>query len=164
MLNGSRNPALDFLRFAGVLLVMFAHTSIQGLSLPEKIAYYIGGGGWVGVDLFFVLSGYLVSGLIFKEVDAEGTFNSTRFLIRRGFKIYPAYYLFLAFALGVTYLGHYNSHENNLRILYEALFICNYANPDPLHGWLWSICVEEHFYFFLCVLLAMLIRFRLLSV
>ncbi|HLX67315.1 MAG TPA: acyltransferase [Puia sp.] len=158
-----RNSSLDFLRFCAVLLVMFRHLVITGNSAFDKVAGILSTGGWVGVDLFFVLSGFLVSGLIFKEYEKSGKFNAGRFLIRRGLKIYPAFYFFLLLTWGMTYLYHYASHESNMKYLYEALFICNYVKLEPIHVWLWSICVEEHFYFLLCILLILLIKYHKIS-
>jgi peptidoglycan/LPS O-acetylase OafA/YrhL len=57
--------------------------------------------GWIGVDLFFVLSGFLISNLLFSEYGDTGTINLGRFLLRRGLKIYPAYYFFVLFALAL---------------------------------------------------------------
>src|SRR6185437_81561 len=93
-LNMKRNIQLDFLRFCGVFLVMVVHLSITGHTYLDKILSTIKVGGWTGVDLFFVLSGYLVSGLIIRENELYGSFDPVRFLIRRGFKIYPTYYLY----------------------------------------------------------------------
>ena len=107
----NRNPALDFLSFVAILLVLFRHLIINGNGLPARVAFVLKTGGWVGVDLFFVLSGFLVSGLIFKEYDTYGTFDPWRFLIRRGFKIYPTLYLFLGLTWGLTYFFHYSNHE-----------------------------------------------------
>jgi peptidoglycan/LPS O-acetylase OafA/YrhL len=53
--------------------------------------------GWIGVDLFFVLSGFLISGLLFNEYKARSSISFKRFFIRRGLKIYPAFYLFFYF-------------------------------------------------------------------
>src|ERR1700722_16250927 len=55
--------------------------------------------GWMGVSVFFVLSGFLVGGLLVKEGKTRGRIDSKRFLIRRGFKIWPQYYFFLALML-----------------------------------------------------------------
>lgn len=159
----SRNTSLDFLRFVAILLVMIRHIHSSG-NMPGPAILFVGNGGWTGVDLFFVLSGFLVSGLIFNEYETYGTFNPGRFLIRRGFKIYPTYYLFLGIAWGLTIVFHYANAESNRRYLYEALFITNYETWQfPIHGWLWSICVEEHFYLLLCVLLVILIRWNWVS-
>lgn len=82
-----RNPTIDVLRAFAVLLVFCRHT--EGTLLLSRF-------GWAGVDLFFVLRGYLVSGLLFREYQQTQTIRAGRFLVRRGFKIYPQFYLFLA--------------------------------------------------------------------
>ena len=85
VLPNNRLRELDFLRGIAIILVLFRH---------QVVSDFIGKMGWVGVDLFFVLSGFLVSGLLFKEYLKHGNIKPKRFLIRRGFKIYPVYYLF----------------------------------------------------------------------
>ena len=77
-----RNESLDVLRCVAVLLVV-------GYHMP----YYRLWGriGWIGVDLFFVLSGFLISGLLFREFRDTGSIDVKRFLIRRGLKIYPSF-------------------------------------------------------------------------
>ena len=77
-----RITSIDFLRGVAVLLVVFRHIML------EPILSNI---GWVGVDLFFVLSGFLVSNLLFQEYKQTKTVKPIRFLIRRGFKIYPLF-------------------------------------------------------------------------
>ena len=81
-----RIKRLDILRCAAVLLVLFHHTAV----LPS-----ISQMGFVGVDLFFVLSGFLISGLLYKEYHKRGSISFPRFFIRRGLKIYPAFYVML---------------------------------------------------------------------
>src|SRR5689334_20467843 len=78
-----RLTELDFLHGIAVILVLFAH---------HYLTIYTATMGWIGVDLFFVLSGFLVSGLLFAEYQKFGNIDTKRFLIRRGFKIYPAFY------------------------------------------------------------------------
>lgn len=98
--------------------------------------------GWVGVDLFFVLSGFLVSGLVFEEWKRTQGFAAGRFLIRRGFKIYPAFYLlWLMVLLGQWFAGR---GFDVARLLNEFIFIQNYAPAEWRHTW--SLAVEEHFY------------------
>ncbi len=58
--------------------------------------------GWIGVDLFFVLSGFLVSGLLFQEYQATRRIQPGRFLLRRGLKIYPQFYFFIAATLAIA--------------------------------------------------------------
>lgn len=152
-----RNLQIDFLRFCGVFLVMINHIIILGDSPLDRLLNVIKTGGWVGVDLFFVLSGYLVSGLIIKEYQIFNSFNPKRFLIRRGFKIYPSYYLFIGFSyIFFTYLTKEPQTKSGL--FHEAIFVSNYLNFNNQHTW--SISVEEHFYFFLSVLFFLLIKFK----
>lgn len=153
----NRNKQIDFLRFCGVFLVMINHIIILGHSGLDRFLGVMQTGGWAGVDLFFVLSGYLVSGLIMKEYKLHGSFNPMRFLIRRGFKIYPAYYLFLAIAfIFFTHFTKEPQHKDGL--LHEALFISNYFSFNNQHTW--SISIEEHFYFLLTILFFFLIKFK----
>jgi peptidoglycan/LPS O-acetylase OafA/YrhL len=77
-----RQKSLDFLRGI-VILVLFRHSNV--VEILTQI-------GWIGVDLFFVLSGFLVSGLLFKEYITYGSINAKLFFIRRGLKIYPLFY------------------------------------------------------------------------
>src|SRR5215469_6695095 len=81
-----RIPQLDILRAIAVLLVIGNHVTWS----PVLVRF-----GWTGVDLFFCLSGFLVSGLLFRDYRRYGTLHWKRFLIRRGFKIYPGYYALL---------------------------------------------------------------------
>ena len=108
---------------------------------------------WMGVDLFFVLSGFLVSGLLFSEYRNRGELRPWRFLARRGFKIYPGFYILLlaSWLLFARFVPHIN-------FLYEALFVQNYLARVWNHTW--SLAVEEHFYIGLTILLWGLARFR----
>ena len=151
----SRNRTLDVLRGVAVLLVLVCHYGLnpqfsanqgsQRLPLLEI--------GSVGVDLFFVLSGFLISGLLFSEFKATGSIDVRRFWIRRGFKIYPSFYVFLgATAILALLRTHGLPHE----LLQETFFVQNYFYPFWVHTW--SLAVEEHFYFSLPLLLLVLIR------
>ena len=107
--------------------------------------------GWVGVDLFFVLSGFLVSGLLFQEYQQTGQVTIGRFIVRRGFKIYPAFYTLLLVTIIVDRLL---SRPAPFRgILSEALFVQNYATPLWTHTW--SLAVEEQFYLLLALVVGL---------
>jgi len=105
-------------------------------------------GGWIGVDLFFVLSGFLVSGLLFREYQKRRSVNIGRFLIRRGFKIYPAFWVLLAVTVVVRLA--LDGRLSTSALLGELLFVQNYA--DSFWGHTWSLAVEEHFYLLLALL------------
>ena len=157
----NRNKAIDFLRFIGVFLTLFAHIQLPSknnenvLFLLTKLKII----GNLGVLLFFVLSGYLVSGLIFKEVEKYGTFNAKRFLIRRGFKIYPSYYFAIILGIFISFFAH--NRYSLEQIFYESVFLCNYFKIKNI--WLWSISVEEHFYFILTFLFFTLHKLKKLN-
>lgn len=118
--------------------------------------------GWIGVDLFFVLSGFLVSGLLFGEFNKYGTISPGRFLVRRGFKIYPIYYLFYIPYLVLFLLKGFEIEWG--RMAADFTFTQNY-----FWGWgyaypaSWSLAVEEHFYFGLAFVLFLLIKYRLFT-
>src|ERR1041385_5057357 len=107
-----RNPQLDLLRGIAVLMVIACHYPYS--HFLEKI-------GWAGVDLFFVLSGFLISGLLFTDWKSTGTISLSRFFIRRGFKIYPAFYVFLFVTAPIGLVGHYGWRN----FAGECLFIQN---------------------------------------
>src|ERR1700733_8694882 len=90
-----REIELDFVRGVAILLVLVFHYRPHNLLITSDILNRVQGSGWVGVDVFFVLSGFLVGGLMMKEWSRTGGVDSLRFLQRRAFKIWPAYYVFL---------------------------------------------------------------------
>jgi peptidoglycan/LPS O-acetylase OafA/YrhL len=143
----SRNQSLDVLRGIAVLLVIVDHYSLvmnTGSPLLETLAR--------GVDLFFVLSGLLISGLLFTEYKSTGDLNLKRFWIRRGFKIYPAFYVFLILTTAFVLADRFPIRV----LLSEIFFLQSYLAHIFIHTW--SLAVEEHFYFALPLLLLLLIR------
>ncbi len=141
-----RNKRLDILRCIAVVLVIVYHGNIS--AIVAKI-------GWVGVDLFFVLSGFLISGLFYSEYKKRSSISFRRFFVRRGFKIYPSFYVFLLVTfLAQIVLSHHSGWGPYLR---EIFFIQNYK--DAIWAHTWSLAVEEHFYILLPILLWLLIRF-----
>ena len=126
---------LDFLRGLAIILVLMRHQ-------PFHITIF--NLGWIGVDLFFVLSGFLISSLIFKEFKRTNSFNPKLFLIRRGFKIYPTYYLFIIiFSIPLILNGEFEFGK----VLNELVFIQNYTlGFGYSFGPSWSLAIEEHFY------------------
>jgi peptidoglycan/LPS O-acetylase OafA/YrhL len=142
-----RNKRLDILRCAAVLAVTAHHTNIY--PIVTKM-------GWVGVDFFFVLSGFLISGLLYSEYKKRQTIGVGRFLIRRGLKIYPAFYFFLLVTLAAQLLLY--KQKVPLRpYLSEMFFFQNYQFGIWNHTW--SLAVEEHFYIAVALLFLVLIRF-----
>jgi peptidoglycan/LPS O-acetylase OafA/YrhL len=140
---------LDFLRGVAIILVFLRHIPLFPFTLNV---------GWIGVDLFFVLSGFLVSGLLFKEYIKFGNIRPKLFLIRRGFKIYPIYFLFY---LPYIYSDIWLHKVDMVGLIADMTFTQNYV-----WGWgyaysaSWSLAVEEHFYFGFAFFLLLFIKYR----
>jgi len=155
---------LDFLRGVAILLVLLHHTPMPGSDLgaiQPFVAPFIGL-GWSGVDMFFILSGFLVGGLLFNEIAKTGSLNAGRFLIRRAFKLWPSYAVFIIYyAAKLIHRG--DSISGTLYALWpNFVHLQNYIHVEnpfalaPEHTW--SLAVEEHFYLALPLLLLFLTR------
>ena len=144
MTSQARNQSLDVLRFLAIFLVLGDHVHFYRLWFRA---------GWIGVNLFFVLSGFLISGLLFSELDRTGTIQIGTFLLRRGLKIWPGFYCLLLVA---TVFGVALGMPVTLRAaLVNGSFLQNYvwAPRFVLMEHTWSLAVEEHFYLALPFLL-----------
>lgn len=131
--------SLDFLRSCAILLVLSAHAGglFPSSSLVNKIPFV--SSGWTGVDLFFVLSGYLIGRQLWKEL-TEGQVHVGRFILRRGFRIWPLYFSFVI-ALCITRLI---SRDTVSGIWSDFLCVSNYFHHQLDGGW--SLSTEEQFY------------------
>ena len=159
-----RIPQLDLLRAVAILLVIGRHLE---LPRPDGVVGVVAEGwyrvGWIGVDLFFVLSGFLIGGLLINESRAHGSVDIRRFLVRRGLKIYPAYFVFLAYLIFLPVVRAQLHGRSATAELGEQLstswphlvFVQNYSDVDTAQH-LWSIGVEEHFYLLLPFVVAAL--------
>lgn len=151
---------LDILRGLAILLVAGRH-QVMSPDAAGWIGPYVGRWvrvGWTGVDLFFVLSGFLVSGLLFRELQARGSMDARRFLVRRAFKVWPSYAVYLVYVLAWTTLKAWHT-EPLLAVralLPNFLHIQNYLGSPRIHTW--SLAVEEHFYLTLPLGMHMLYR------
>jgi peptidoglycan/LPS O-acetylase OafA/YrhL len=140
---------LDFLRGIAILLVLLRHIPLFSFTVNM---------GWIGVDLFFVLSGFLVSGLLFKEYLKFGNIQPKLFLIRRGFKIYPIYFLFYILYLIPIIINHdlnFKAFIGDMTFTQNYLFAWGYAYAAS-----WSLAVEEHFYFLFAFFLWLGLKFN----
>ena len=147
-----RIHSLDFLRGLAVLLVLFRH--LPGESSSSAL-HFIETIGWTGVDLFFVLSGFLISGLLFTEFERAGKLDVKRFWLRRGLKIWPSYFATYGAAMLATVIWTGDAGILISRIP-NYIFIQNYMDPAIRWTHSWSIAIEEHFYFGLPLLLLFL--------
>jgi peptidoglycan/LPS O-acetylase OafA/YrhL len=163
---------LDFLRGIAILMVIGCHSAMPAEDAGRLYSLvWIGNRwGWTGVDLFFVLSGFLVGGLLFQEIRMHGRLDVVRFIIRRGFKIWPMYYTFLCVGFLVVMIkNHYSpAHTGHLFLPY-LVHLQNYdlngLAAHPLEemtmntvNHAWSLAVEEHFYLVLPFLALWLLR------
>jgi peptidoglycan/LPS O-acetylase OafA/YrhL len=129
---------LDVLRSLAILLVFSEHMGAQ-FNAPGwfgKLFTF----GWTGVDLFFVLSGLLIGGQLWKELQRTGHIQIGRFILRRGLRIWPLYYSFVGLILvQVLFAG-----RRGAGLWADALFVSNYF-PNQIGGG-WSLSTEEQFY------------------
>src|SRR5262249_41464929 len=148
-----RLPQLDILRGIAILMVLGSHpvAKLDEAGWFRPLAHLWGYTGWTGVNLFFVLSGFLVGGLLFAEWRATGRLNPGRFVIRRMFKIWPSYYFFLGILVAITMRAGWDH-----RILLPFfLHMQNYwGDIGAIAPHTWSLAVEEHFYILLPLILA----------
>ena len=165
--HNARNLPLDVLRGVAILLVLFSHSVSlhEHAGWAEPVIKILQTGGWTGVDLFFVLSGFLIGGLLLKEINRAGTVDARRFLVRRAFKIWPVYFAFLAFLIARSVRHAPHAWDGIRRLLPNLIHLQNYFGGSERTPWThtWSLAVEEHFYIALPVLLLFLCRFGKLS-
>lgn len=153
---------MDGLRAVAVLPVMFFHAGLGFMS-----------GGFVGVDVFFVVSGYLITSIILSEVSG-GTFSYLGFYERRIRRIFPALFLVLAVSVPIALLVLVPEQLEDFgqSVIATATFVSNFFfysedgyfdGPADLHPLLhtWSLAVEEQFYLFVPVLLGLVVRRRI---
>ena len=133
-----RIPSLDGLRAISVLAVMLGHLT-RSHTTPELFQAY----SHVGVRIFFVISGYLITTILLKEHARTGTINLREFYIRRAYRILPAAGVYMLFALTV-YWHDFRWYDIGAMLLY----LVDFDGPAPwIVGHLWSLSVEEQFYF-----------------
>ncbi len=122
----------------------------------------LAGGTWAGVDVFFVLSGFLIGRILIRDLERHGELFFPSFFLRRAFRIFPAHYFILTTSLIAT-----TPIESGMfRFLFlgadpatlwrsswaNYLYVLNYLGPrefPSVMSWAWSLCVEEHFYLLL---------------
>jgi peptidoglycan/LPS O-acetylase OafA/YrhL len=148
---------LDNLRAFAIIVVILFHYP-RWFPHPEWFPNVLKF-GWTGVDLFFVLSGFLISSQLFAQIKKNGSFSMKDFYIKRFFRILPVYY----FVLALYFLFPVLSGDQLLPPLWKFLTFTHnigFTNFETHRsfGVVWSLCVEEHFYLLLPVTLLLLLK------
>ncbi len=144
-LLANHHPALHGLRVLAIVSVLQVHVTVmlvQRELVAKRTLHLVSTMVWFGMDLFFLLSGFLIGGMLLHEQRRAGTLR--RFYLRRAFRTFPLYYVVL-FGLAL-FLP--NPLATTASLAREATYTMNYApdwRPDTM-PWGWSLCVEEHFY------------------
>jgi peptidoglycan/LPS O-acetylase OafA/YrhL len=147
------NPTLDGLRGVAILSVMLYHFTggYKGSNPPLQIWSLLAGAGWMGVDLFFVLSGFLITGILYDTAHTEH--KARNFYARRALRIFPLFYAVLFGLLLLTPILHMHWRPEHLLYFFylsniSLLLVPGFQLPSQWVnlGHLWSLAVEEQFY------------------
>lgn len=147
----AREPNIDLIRATAIILVLIHHIG----QLVPKIGREYTNLGAYGVDLFFVLSGWLIGRLYWCERRDFGNVRILGFWMRRWLRTVPPYLIVLL----VAYAGVYFARNEPFNPKY-LIFLQNYETTMPFFLVSWSLCVEEHFYLLLPLLVSLLISLR----
>ena len=146
-----RQPGLDLLRALAIIVVVIYHAGIMGFPLPSRVHRW----GWIGVDLFFVLSGYLIGGQLLAEVARSEHLNLARFYARRVLRIMPAYFVILTIYFLLPSWREYPDMAQPLwKFLLSVQNIALHGGTAFSHSW--SLAVEDQFYLALPFILLVL--------
>lgn len=141
----SRIPSLDGLRAVSIVLVLFSHLAgTRGFPVSTASGNFWAFGE-LGVRVFFVISGFLITGLLLDELARAGHINLGRFYLRRTLRIFPPYYAFLLFVFVAAVMGNMTLSPHDLT--HAETYTSNYySNRSWFVGHTWSLSVEEQFY------------------
>src|SRR3954466_2997627 len=151
--NREREPGLDLLRALAIIVVVIYHAALFGFKLPGRVDRF----GWIGVDLFFVLSGYLIGRQLLAPLARDRRINLGRFFARRALRIMPAYFAILAVYFLLPPWREYPEMSQPLwKFLLSVQNIALHGGTAFSHAW--SLAVEDQFYLVLPLLLLVLYR------
>lgn len=141
-----RIPSLDGLRAISILLVLCGHLDgTRGFHVNQALFNHFGDIANLGVRVFFVISGYLITLLLLREVEKTGTISLQQFYMRRTLRIFPASYCFILCVTAASAAGMLALHRGDL--LHAYTYTMNYFQDRSWWmGHLWSLSVEEQFY------------------
>ena len=152
--NRERQPGLDLLRAVAVIIVTLYHAGIMGFPLAGRVHRF----GWIGVDLFFVLSGYLIGGQLLAPLARHQPIKLGRFFARRALRIFPAYLVILAIYFLLPSWREYPEMFPLWKFLLSVQNIGLRGGTAFSHAW--SLAVEDQFYLILPLVLLLIVRFR----
>jgi peptidoglycan/LPS O-acetylase OafA/YrhL len=147
--SSGRLPSLDGLRAVSICMVVIGHCSKTITGLSDGAYMFLGfvGAGRLGVSIFFVISGFLITTLLVREQLSTHTIRLKDFYIRRAFRIFPGFYAYWLVAFVLALLGYIHLSRSDL--ISAAIYIWNYV-PRNVDTWFlghtWSLSVEEQFY------------------
>lgn len=144
-LSRGQIPGLDGLRAVAVLLVVMAHSHHSNGFFESPLLNYVFNEGQIGVDVFFVISGFLITTLLIRELDRDDNISLKRFYLRRFIRIVPAYACLLAVVAILQSQGYFDLKARDWigALTYTTNFL---SKPSWELGHSWSLSVEEHFY------------------
>ena len=145
--NRERQPGLDLLRALAIILVVTYHAGIMGFPMPGRIHRW----GWIGVDLFFVLSGYLIGGQLLARLARGQSINLKRFFARRALRIMPPYFVILAIYIFLPSWREYPEMYPWWKFPFSVQNIGLHGGTAFSHAW--SLAVEDQFYLTLPLIL-----------
>src|SRR5437899_5422521 len=135
-----RQPGLDLLRALAIIVVVIYHAALFGFKLPGRVDRF----GWIGVDLFFVLSGYLIGGQLLAPLARNQRIKLGRFFSRRALRILPAYLVILAIYIFLPSWREYPEMSPWWRFVVSVQNIGLHGGTAFSHAW--SLAVEDQFY------------------
>lgn len=171
----SHNPAIDGVRALAIIIVVIGHvftvqTPLLDIELPSWLRHDL------GVDMFFVISGFLIGTILFKDYDRNGSIRFSNFYVRRFLRLMPVYMVVLLAGLYFmnnwydiqpeggfpkvgdnALLGDSSNAEN---IWTNILYVNNYVRSDKQYMlWCWSLAIEEQFYILAPAFLLLVLTF-----
>ena len=152
--NRERQPGLDLLRALAIIVVVIYHAGIFGFALPNHWHRF----GWVGVDLFFVLSGYLIGGQLLAPLERGQNINFPRFFMRRALRILPAYFVILAIYFSLPSVREFPEISPLWKFLISVQNIGLHGGTAFSHAW--SLAIEDQFYLALPLVLLVVGRWK----
>lgn len=139
----SRLPGLDLLRAIAIVWVMFFHAAGAGLGSPFMPMSQF---GWMGVDLFFVLSGYLIGWQVLRPLSRGEPLAFGDFYLRRALRVLPAFWVVLALYLWLPAFRERPGMQPAWQFLSFGVNLLIDYRHNKAFSHAWSLCVEEHFY------------------